>query len=88
MTKISVYQPLSKYLEKQNSAGISEVKLSFQEIENIIKRELPPSARTYENWWVNSHKEKGRQCSAWLDYGWKKEEVKLKEEYVVFHCKA
>lgn len=84
MAKISVYLPLSNYLEKQVLTGNNEAKLSFTAIEKLIRRELPPSARKYENWWGNSHTEKGRQCSAWLDYGWKKEEVVLKDEYVIF----
>ncbi|SDM85851.1 hypothetical protein SAMN05518871_102411 [Psychrobacillus sp. OK028] len=88
MPKISVYLPLSHYLEQQVSAGKSLVKLSFNEIENLIKGELPPTARNNRNWWANSYNEKSRQCSAWLDYNWIKEDVKLKEEYVVFRYKT
>lgn len=84
MGKVSDYHPLSQYLKKRASEDNEEIALSFQEIENIIKRKLPPTARKNTNWWANSYTEKSRQCSAWLDYGWKKEEVNLEKELIVF----
>jgi len=84
MGKISSYYPLSQNLKKQASEGNVEIALSFKEIENIIKRKLSPTARKNTNWWANSYTEKSRQCSAWLDYGWKKEEVNLENELIVF----
>lgn len=87
MGKVSDYLPLSQHLQRQASLGITEVTISFADIENIIKRSLPPTAtspRSYQAWWANSHTEKSRQCSAWLDYGWIKEKVDLDNKLVTF----
>jgi DNA repair photolyase len=82
--KISEYAPLGKFLEGQALNGQNNVILSFKDIESIISRKLPPTARKNKNWWANSKTEKSRQCSAWLNYGWRKEEINLIEEMVVF----
>jgi len=84
LNKISEYSPLGQFLEKQLLQGNIQVSLSFQEIERIINRELPPTARNNKNWWANSRNEKSRQCSAWLNYGWSKHQVDLKKEIVIF----
>lgn len=44
------YDPLRDYLTRR---GDAEVTLSFAEIEGIIGRPLPPSARKYDAWWAN-----------------------------------
>lgn len=82
--KISVYLPLGQYLESQRVNGEFIVSLTFKKIEELIHRQLPITARKNKNWWANSSTEKSRQCSAWLDYGWKKTEVNFEREYVVF----
>lgn len=46
MVKVSDYHPLSQYLKEQASEDNVEIALSIQEIENIIKRKLPATART------------------------------------------
>lgn len=84
MGKVSNYLPLSQYLQKQDALGKTQVLLTFQEIENILRRRLPPTARKNKTWWANSKTEKSRQCSAWLDYGWVKEEVDLDKAVVTF----
>jgi DNA repair photolyase len=84
MTELSDYLPLGKYLQKQALSGFDIVTLSFQEIERIIHRKLPPTARNNRNWWANSKTEKFRQCSAWLNYEWSKYLVDIEEEIAVF----
>ncbi len=65
----SKYAPLAEYLQaipgKQD-----KIRLSFQEIEEIIGDELPPSAYTHRSWWANDSV--GHvQSKHWLDAGWK-----------------
>jgi hypothetical protein len=64
--------------------GMTKVKLTFQEIEGILGRSLPPTARKTKTWWANNKTEKSRQCCAWLEYHWLKEEVDLEKETVIF----
>lgn len=45
------YDPLREYLSRCNGA---EVSLSFEEIESILGRPLPASARKYDAWWANA----------------------------------
>jgi hypothetical protein len=56
--KISEYAPLGKHLEGHALNGQNKVTLSFQDIERIISRKLPPTARKNKNWWANSKTEK------------------------------
>jgi hypothetical protein len=74
------YEPLGRHL-----AGVrfSEWRASFSEIEAILCFPLPRSARTYAAWWGNdstSH----TQAAAWLDVGWRTEQVEIGGERVVF----
>lgn len=67
------YDSLKDYLSRQHPAEIS---LSFSEIEKIIGRSLPPSAREYREWWSNTPVP-GRHSAAWLSNGWMADEVNL-----------
>jgi len=76
---MSKYEPLSRYLEKRGAT----VTLSFTEIEKILGFALPPSARQYAAWWSNnagSHV----QANAWLEAGFKTEDVDLAGQHVGF----
>jgi hypothetical protein len=85
MTRTSVYFPLSQYLHNQSSNGQSRITMTFEEIENIIRRKLPATARKNRAWWANSQTEKHRQCSAWLNYDWETEYVDFLSQEVSFH---
>ena len=74
------YDPLKEYLE--GSQG-PELVLTFTEIESILNRELPRSARdkNYQPWWANgplSHQQ------AWMDAGWRVASVVPFKEKVTF----
>jgi hypothetical protein len=84
MTRTSVYFPLSQYLHNQSSNGEAHITITFEEIENIIRRKLPATARKNRTWWANSRTEKHRQCSAWLNYDWETENVNLLSKEVSF----
>jgi len=77
---VSKYDRLKSHLKFRGSFT-NVVKLSFVEIDGIIRDNLPMSAYRTEAWWNNSLNLHAR---AWLDAGWETEEVNLKEGYVVF----
>ena len=78
---MSVYQPLGDYLARLST---DHVNLTFTDVEQIIHRRLPPSARTRSVWWANDHSSPGRCCAAWLDVGWKVDSINLSREMVSF----
>lgn len=72
------YRHLSTHLAKSTSP----VRLSFQEIEQIVGFRLPPSAYSYREFWANT---KSHSIAlSWMGVGFKTVEVSLEEEYVVF----
>ena len=77
---MSKYDPLRRNLQAR-SRGDAE--LTFEEIENILGFELPPSAREHNAWWAN---ERGThvQARAWMDAGWHVRHVRRSEEKVYF----
>lgn len=75
------YELLTRYL-KFRGAFTDTVRLSFAKIDGIISENLPMKAYREEKWWDNSPTD--AHAKAWLDAGWKTEEVNLEEGYVVF----
>ena len=73
------YERLGRHL-----AGLAfdEWRASFKEIEAILHFHLPPSARKYPAWWANDRRQS--QPYAWLDAGWKTEQLDLASERVTF----
>lgn len=64
---MSIYAPLE---ERLASASQSDVTLSFDEIERLLGRKLPPSAydeRIKRQWWANT--DTHSQARAWLRAG-------------------
>ncbi len=76
---MSRYEPLGQFLANQNAA---ETPLTFKEVERIIRRSLPSSARRHPAWWANTRTHS--QAGSWLDAGWRTERVELVAERVVF----
>ena len=65
--KESKYAPLASWLRRYPE---NRVRLSFEEIEQIIEAELPPSAYQHRHWWANDSV--GHvQSKQWLDAGWR-----------------
>lgn len=58
--------------------------MKFADIEEIIGRELPPSARKYPAWWGNNDQGGKRHSVAWLHAGWRAEDLALEMEEVSF----
>ncbi len=76
-----VYAPLGTYLAGL-PASQAEVTLTFAEIERIIGRRLPDSARNHREWWANQ--EHGSRAYHWQDAGFKTGPVNMTGETVRF----
>jgi hypothetical protein len=58
-------------------------RLSFGEIERILRFDLPNSARQYAPWWANSGGSH-IQADAWMSSGWRTAQVDVAGEQVTF----
>lgn len=77
---MSKYQPLSNFLTKQN---ITEIPMTFSEVEHVIGAELPPSAYRHRPWWANDAANHVH-AKAWLDAGYETEQVDMAGKKLVF----
>ena len=75
------YAPITIHLRSIPAEQATTV-LSFGDIERIIGRLLPASARLWRAWWSNDRSHV--QAIGWLAAGWKVESVKLAERNVTF----
>jgi hypothetical protein len=75
------YHPLAAWLQGRPLVE-SEAELSFGQIEELIGRRLPPSARLHQAWWASS--ESHSQARAWIGAGWTVSSFDLAREQVVF----
>lgn len=82
MKEGSKYQPLLEYLRGSNQG---EVTLTFAEIEGLMNDTLPDSARSRRAWWSNRSKG-ALQASAWMEAGYRVEDVDFDGQRVTF-CK-
>lgn len=78
---LSIYDPLR---DRLLSLGVTALRMKFADIEEIIGRELPPSARKYPAWWGNNDQGGKRHSVAWLHAGWRAENLALEMEEVSF----
>ena len=73
------YMKLHDYLLRRNA---SQIRLTFAEIEGIIGRVLPDSAREHRAYWANDPKHS--QAKAWLNAGMYAKELDLDGKAVTF----
>ena len=78
----SRYALLASYLQER---PLSEDKqaLTFKQIEEIIREELPASARQHPSWWTNEGMDHN-PSQQWLDVGWTVSLIDAIEERVIF----
>jgi hypothetical protein len=57
--------------------------MTFPQIESVIGRPLPPSARRHRPWWANDARGHAH-ADAWLGEGYRTEEVDMEGEKLVF----
>src|SRR5436309_2464484 len=65
------YEPLEHFLKKQRT---KRWRVAFREIEAMLGFKLPQSAFKYPAWWSNDATGHSH-AKAWLDAGWRTEEV-------------
>ena len=70
---MSVYTPICNYLTGLEKDSVS---LSFTEVEEIIGRGLPDSARKYRLWWENDETHT-QAVNGWMAAGWQTADVDL-----------
>lgn len=77
---MSVYEPLKRHL---SATDASELRMSFAEIEALLGRPLPASARRHPSWWSNNV---GTHVNAmaWRNAGWRTARVNIADEHVTF----
>lgn len=78
MPKVSRHYPLKKYLAQQNAASLI---LTFEEIEKIEKKTLPPTAYKYAGYWYRSNAQVSI-AEAWNTEGYHMEKLNLKKKVV------
>ena len=76
------YRFLSDYLHESNQ---THIKLSFDEIEKILKFKLPDSASTHRAFWANTTSHS--IALSWLSVNYEVVEVNLENKYIVFEKK-
>ena len=77
------YGPLADWLQSQ-PGNIETIQLTFNQIEEIIKNDLPISARSHRAWWANDSV--GHSHSQlWLAAGWRTTSINLTENKVTFN---
>lgn len=79
---MSKYTPLVAHLVNQQA---DEVRLSFSEVEQIIRDSLPASAHNHRAWWSNQKAHPSHPWAhEWMEAGWECETVSLTEQWVAF----
>lgn len=81
---MSKYDPLRQHLA---AVPDDRWRARFQEIEGILGFWLPHSAYTYPAWWSNDATGHSHSL-AWLEAGWKTEQVDLQNQQVTFRKDA
>jgi hypothetical protein len=75
------YEPLADYLRGQR---LSEIPMTFAEVERVLGASLPPSAYKHRPWWANEASGSHVHAKVWLDAGFRAERVALDDKKVVF----
>jgi len=70
------YTPLEDYLRALPKSK-KEVRLSFEQIEVILKFKLPSSAYEDERWWMHEKEGNHVNLRAWTTAGWRVESVEV-----------
>ena len=77
---MSKYENLHQFLILESSPS---KRLTFAEIERILGFKLPKSAYEHKEWWSNNATGHSH-AKAWLEAGWRKQELDLDARKVTF----
>jgi len=58
--------------------------MSFADVERILGRKLPNSARRYAAWWANERSGTHAHAHSWLDAGWHTRRVDINAATIEF----
>lgn len=73
------YRFLADYLHE---SGEDSIRLSFEQIEQILKTKLPGSAYNHRAFWANTTSHS--IALSWLNVGYQTVEVNIPQRYIVF----
>lgn len=76
------YAPLGDHL---TATTATHVKLTFTQIERVLGRQLPASARRHRAWWSNETSGTHSHAAAWMGAGWRVDAVDLTAATAQFH---
>jgi len=76
---MSKYDPLYKWLSERTA---NRIPTTFRQIASVLGFDLPKSSTTHPQWWPNNPGHS--QATAWLNAGFRTENVDLVTETVVF----
>ncbi|EOR24345.1 hypothetical protein A499_08362 [Niallia nealsonii AAU1] len=62
--------------------GVSQITLTFEELEKILRNKLPESALVYDAYWRNDKTHS--QARAWMKAGWKTINPNPQEKKITF----
>lgn len=77
---MSKYRPLTEFLKQKS---VETVRLRFDEIARVIGQPLPRSAYQHREWWSNNPTGHSH-ARAWVDAGWRSEQVDMEDQTLVF----
>ncbi len=77
------YLPLEAWFRDQ-PAGKDRIKLTFDEVEEILGAPLPASATKLKTWWTNVQPKIQSHRTAWLNNGWMVTEFDQRARWVKF----
>jgi hypothetical protein len=77
------YLPLEAWFRKQ-PASAKKIKLTFDQVEEILGNPLPASATKLTTWWTNVQPKIQSHRTAWLNNGWMVAEFDQKARWVKF----
>jgi CBS domain-containing protein len=70
--------------QAQEESKLSDIRLTFQDIEALLPEPLPSTAHEHESWWSNDYLNHP-QSLTWLEAGWRVRDVNLNVGEVTFH---
>jgi len=81
--EFSKYLPLEEWFRKRPSTA-KQLKLTFNQVEEILGAPLPASAAKLKTWWTNVHPKIQSHRTAWLNNGWMVTEFDQQARWVKF----
>ena len=75
------YTPLEDHLRALPKSK-NEITLSFEQVEEILKTNLPSSAYEDQRWWLHEKEANHVSARSWSEAGWKIESLDVNARWV------